>query len=518
MRPPSPALPPTVQIEQFRHALPPRPRLPRLPREKHARVPLYRRRRGSPHAIVTLTDSATGKRRDYWLGEFNTPASRELYFRLIAEWEAGGRRFPEVSTAPRPGAASARLVADTGAQGTAPAVPGGWHQPETRSRRVARLTAAPEHDRSISGLVRAYWAWAKTYYSGSCAGGVRLALRVLRECYGSADAAEFGPNALRIVREAMIRGRDDGERPRRPWCRKTVNTRTGHICRMFRWAASRELVSPQIYLALQSLPPLKRGRCAARDHDPIRPAPQDQIDAVRPLVSRQVRAMIDLQLLTAARPGEIVTMRGCDLDTTGPVWCYRPRTHKNAHRNIERAIWLGPAAQKVLAEFLDRPAHQPLFSAAEAEIERRARVHARRKTPLSCGNRPGSNLSDDPAHTVGAAYTLASYRRAIERACDAAFPPPQHLRPRRAGKWRLESELELQARLSPAQRAELKAWRDAHRWHPNQLRHNAATRIRREFGLEAAALVLGHASATITDAVYAERDQAKVASIVQRVG
>ena len=32
-------------------------------------------------------------------------------------------------------------------------------------------------------------------------------------------------------------------------------------------------------------------------------------------------------------------------------------------------------------------------------------------------------------------------------------------------------------------------------WHPNQLRHNAATRLRREFGLDMARAVLGHSSA-----------------------
>jgi integrase len=65
---------------------------------------------------------------------------------------------------------------------------------------------------------------------------------------------------------------------------------------------------------------------------------------------------------------------------------------------------------------------------------------------------------------------------------------------------------------------DLKAWRRSHRWHPHQLRHNAATLLRREFGLEAAQLTLGHASAQITDAVYAERDRAKVIEIMRKIG
>ena len=35
-------------------------------------------------------------------------------------------------------------------------------------------------------------------------------------------------------------------------------------------------------------------------------------------------------------------------------------------------------------------------------------------------------------------------------------------------------------------------------WHPNQLRHTRATEVRKQFGLEAAQVVLGHAKADVT--------------------
>lgn len=50
------------------------------------------------------------------------------------------------------------------------------------------------------------------------------------------------------------------------------------------------------------------------------------------------------------------------------------------------------------------------------------------------------------------------------------------------------------------------------------LRHNYATAIRKTHGLEAAQILLGHASASVTDAVYAERDDEKAAAIVQEIG
>ena len=55
------------------------------------------------------------------------------------------------------------------------------------------------------------------------------------------------------------------------------------------------------------------------------------------------------------------------------------------------------------------------------------------------------------------------------------------------------------------------------RGHPHQLRHSAATRLRREFGLDVARAVLGHHSLAIT-AIYAELDLAKAAEAMARIG
>lgn len=65
-----------------------------------AAMPAYRERRPYGQAIVTLTDAVTGKRKDYWLGDFNSPASREMYGRVIAEWEKLGRRLPPPTNPP----------------------------------------------------------------------------------------------------------------------------------------------------------------------------------------------------------------------------------------------------------------------------------------------------------------------------------------------------------------------------------------------------------------------------------
>jgi hypothetical protein len=113
---------------------------------------------------------------------------------------------------------------------------------------------------------------------------------------------------------------------------------------------------------------------------------------------------------------------------------------------------------------------------------------------------------------AGKCYGVGAYARAIARACDQAFPPPGDLaeKPEETiDQWR--------ERLTTTQRAELRAWRHAHRWSPNRLRHNAATTLRREFGIEAARVALGHSKLDTTE-IYAERDWDALERMIVQVG
>lgn len=62
-----------------------------------------------------------------------------------------------------------------------------------------------------------------------------------------------------------------------------------------------------------------------------------------------------------------------------------------------------------------------------------------------------------------------------------------------------------------------KAFRADHSWHPHQLRHNAATMLRREYGLEAAQVILGHKTLTVTQ-IYAEKNVAAAQAIMLKIG
>ena len=54
-------------------------------------------------------------------------------------------------------------------------------------------------------------------------------------------------------------------------------------------------------------------------------------------------------------------------------------------------------------------------------------------------------------------------------------------------------------------------------WSPNRLRHAAATAVRKSHGLEGAQILLGHASADVTQ-VYAERDHELGRRVAAEVG
>jgi hypothetical protein len=49
------------------------------------------------------------------------------------------------------------------------------------------------------------------------------------------------------------------------------------------------------------------------------------------------------------------------------------------------------------------------------------------------------------------------------------------------------------------------------------LRHNAATVLRKEYGIEVAKIILGHATLSAT-LVYGERDLAKAREVVEKIG
>lgn len=143
-----------------------------------------------------------------------------------------------------------------------------------------------------------------------------------------------------------------------------------------------------------------------------------------------------------------------------------------------RRVALGPRAQAILKPFLRPDAPEAyVFSPRQAVAllhGGRAARRRTRRTPSELARRRRTK----PGLGPGEQYSKSAYETAVARACRRAGVP---------------------------------------RWSPNRLRHNCATRVRRLYGLDGAAAVLGHRLGTVTE-VYAEADLRKALDIMREIG
>jgi integrase len=371
-----------------------------------------------------------------WFGHFDSPKTHAEFAAFKAKWEALGRELP---------------------------------------------TDGEEWSFTVADLVALYLQHAEVYYrrpDGTPTHettNIRYTARPLLELFSGMAVSDFDLRCLKRVRDHMI---DSG------LARSTVNNRICRVVRFFGWGAEEEFVPPEVYGALRSLRPLKRGRSRAPETDPVEPVEWQAVAAVLDQVSTPVSAMILLQWHTGMRPGEVIQLRPVDLDREGDVWLYYPGRHKTEHHGRKRVVALGPRAQEVLRPFLHRvPKPDPdktLFSPQESMAERHKNAREERATPMWPSHRRSQARRKClvPKRSPREAYSVETYRRAIHRGCTAAI---------------------------------------VEGWTPNQLRHAAATRIRKQHGLEAARVVLGHTSAAVTE-VYADLDEQKAVQVMAELG
>jgi len=187
---------------------------------------------------------------------------------------------------------------------------------------------------------------------------IRSALRPLKELFGYSSISDFTPLQLKVVRQAYI---DKG------MARKSVNDYTGVIKHCFKWGVEEALVPHTVYGALHVVSGLRKGRTEAPEGKPVTPVSEDAVEATMKFLPSQIQALIRLQLLTGARPGELIGLRPLDFDTSSELWVVKPEHHKTAHHGLARIIHFGPKAQSIVKTFMEgRPLHMPLFSPKDA--------------------------------------------------------------------------------------------------------------------------------------------------------
>lgn len=173
------------------------------------------------------------------------------------------------------------------------------------------------------------------------------------------------------------------------------------------------------------------------DYNPRRPVPQAAIDKVKAIVPERTADLIELQLLTGARSGELVSLTAGMIDRTGDIWIARLADHKTVHQGKERVLVFGPKAQAILRKYIVMDPRRRLFT-----MNRKA------------------------------------YCAAINAACVKLNIPV---------------------------------------WTPHWLRHNAASRLREEYGLDVAQCMLGHSTADMTQ-LYAHLNLTKAIEVAKDAG
>jgi integrase len=84
-------------------------------------------------------------------------------------------------------------------------------------------------------------------------------------------------------------------------------------------------------MALKALAGLKKGRTQARETRPVECVEDSVVEATLPHLPTIVADMVRLQRLTGMRPGEVCSLRPCDVNKTDDVWLYIPDEHKTEH-------------------------------------------------------------------------------------------------------------------------------------------------------------------------------------------
>jgi integrase len=330
---------------------------------------------------------------------------------------------------------------------------GKWGDPKTEER-YRKLIAHLVHEspavvvdsssspRSVAALSECYLRYADRTFRTNGSPSVHLqkityVLLTLIEAYGDLPLHEFGPRklaALRLQWEEAELGLS------------TIKKYIGIILRMFSWAVGQEFAAAEQLVALRAIPPLRVGHTKAKAPKQRSAVNRSALRKSRRRMNTVVRVLVDVQLLTGCRPGELLRLKWGDIARHLGEWRHAPEEHKTRWAGKTRAIYFGPSASAMLKfvlppdETFDTvPDDLYVFSPKMAELVR---------TTKRRGN-----------GRVGETYTQSTYYEAVQWACRQAQVPS---------------------------------------WTPYQLRHSAGERITRRYGINGAQAVLGHSSSAMT--------------------
>jgi len=368
-------------------------------------------------------------------------------------------------------------------------------QPEVWRANLARLTerlatepdSAPRlpSDLLVSELLVA-WIGGSDLAHVRDRSRYRQAVAQFGDMFGERVAREIKTGEVESWAIGMARLERDGKQV---YSESTIRARLAYLKRAWRWAARQGLLPAECSMQFDLVAGPRPG--IARKTRKIRSASAEQVELILPHLRSPVRAIVQLQRLTGARPSELFrlrprdVLRDCvaeiadygkvDLKRLG-VWLVVLEEHKTESVSAcDRWIVLGRQAQEILAPFLERANDAFCFSPVEAAEER---WQESREDRAKRGGGSGGNRKPKAESRLRQHYDKGSYRQAVNRACVKAGVP---------------------------------------KINPYQLRHLFSVTTRDAHGLDATQAAMGHTSPQTTQR-YAKRSFDLAARVARESG
>lgn len=303
-------------------------------------------------------------------------------------------------------------------------------------------------------------------------------VRHFMQPYSHWPVDSFGIDELNDIRDKLLIHKYETGKKKKHYVRRGINDTLEWIKKIIEWGVGRRIVSIETFMSIQKeFKPLKMGQKGAKDNIKREKITEEEFEKVVNTVTSVVGDMFRLLWHTGMRPCEVCEMRPFDILRDDPeCWIYIPGRdkspvgdHKTTHFEKVKVIALAGECIDILSKRIDDfDSKEYIFSPKESIDEHRKTKRKNRKTPLSCGNKPGSNKKQNPKRKPSEKYSNNSFRQAIQRAC------------KRVGVKQLTTY---------------------------DLRRTAATKTRAELGKDAAGTLLGHVETSTTDIYLLEEVQ-----------
>lgn len=349
---------------------------------------------------------------NYYLGEYDSPLSRQLYAVVIGEY--------------------AKLQEPPSAK---------WFK--KRKKKLEKKLAAREAKRGGTKdaievcAVTAIWRLRVTEilaHNKDAQAVFENLCDLIDDEYGHYSVDQFRPAQLKQLRGLFVAGGN---------CRRYANEQTNRIKRIFQYAATEgDLIEHDVYQRLAGVAAIRKGQKVPEaggkippEGRKVRPANLEHVRKTVEHLSPVLRAMVAILNLTGMRPSEVFRLTPGEVDRSREdVWVYSPEKHKTADREdgkeVIRAVPIIGEALEALRPFIDRGDNVCCFSPAESKQWYIDRRHTKRKTPMNQGDTPGSKAdrrkrsgAAAPKRKPGKQWSKDSFRRAIHRGCEKAGVP-----------------------------------------------------------------------------------------------